>query len=572
MLGGDVLLTSFLRAPPSFLNVSRSDIPGRYVFGSSDFRVLDVRVAGVLHRSYAGRQEDLVLGIISVLLIALLSEIVQTVLMRTRRPGPHAVSRAGLHAAYLLDEAAHFRNLWALCRRKPDRHSPTRKRVAVNSLVIVAIAVGLLAAEVVAVYLTQPFRVYTTKYQYNLKGVQPAGTALHTALGVDSLTSKKRCVTPSMMHSNQSREYSLNACIMRSFDTVLDHQDDEATYVDVSSWYHEAGSDHVVEFSNGEETGRHEVQARASIMQGQTGVSKGILFEVRDNEERDNAIYLQMYMIYTAMQWNCEQEWETRTCMDMKDRMDAGTPVRVNKSIVFWEKKEDETTEVVEGVKIRFNITLRQPFTAVQSALHVFTTSAVIEEVEGHGMYVNMDNNQREDGVESLVSEEGRVAGVVLLSLIFVALLVVLILLRCCLKPLSLARIAWDTMDDDPEMPLQDSVGTGRRISGEYTARYPTQIPAVYSARSLGQNSGEYAARYPTQIPVEDTARYPTSDESSDSPRGLTKILTLGRKAKEKPKESVTYLADFVSDDYESTVTYEGGLSDSSNCEERRPA
>lgn len=468
--------------------------------------------------------------------------------MRTRRVGAHAVSRAGVHTAFVLDEAYHFRNVWGLFRRDERSQNSRRRSLAVNSLVIVGIAVLLLAAEVFAVYLTQPFRVYTTKYQYNLKGVQPAGTSLDTAVGVDSLTSKKRCVTPSMMHSNGTREYSLNACIMRNFATAFDHQNDNATFVEISSWYHEAGSDHLVEFGNEEKKGWHSVQARATIMQGQSGVSKGVLFEVRDNEERENASYLQMYMIYTAMQWNCNQEWETRTCLEMRESMsvDKG-PYMVNESIVLWEKKEEETTEVIEGVKIRFKIELRQPFMAVQSALHVFTTSAVIEEVEGHGMYVDMDTNQREDGVESLVSEEGRIAGVVLLSLIFVGLLVVLIVLRYCLKPLSLARIAWDTMDDDLEMPPgQELVRTGRQISGEDTARYPGQIPAEYMARSPEHISGEHIARSPTL------------DERSDSPRRLTKILSLGRKGKEKPKECVTDLADFVSDDYDSTITSEG--------------
>lgn len=549
MPSGDVLLTSFLLVPPNFLNVTSGHEPGRYLFGYPDFRVRDVRVAGLLHRSFAGAQEDLVLGVISVLLIALLSEIVQTVLMRTRRTArANRVSPASFNAAFMIDEASHFRNVCGLFRRddtrQNDRQNSRRKRLAVNSLLIVLIAVSLLAAEVIAVYLTQPYRVYTTKYQYNLRGVQPAGTSRDTAVDVDLLTSKKRCVTPSMMHSNQSREYSLSACVMRKFERKFDDKEDAATFVEVASWFHEAGSDHRVTFGVGEDTGMHEVSARASIMQGQSGVSKGVLFDVRDGEKRENANYLQRYMIYTAMQWNCEQDWEERTCMEMKKEMTIESgPTPVKEKLLLWEKKE-QTREEIEGVKIKFKIKLRQPFVAVQNALHVFTTSAVIEEVEGRGMYVDMNKNEKEDGVESLVSEEGRIAGVVLLSAIFFGLLLVLIILRCCLKPLSLARIARNALDDDMDLEMQgsDFVATDLEIQGEDFVGTSQQI------------SGEYPLRSPG------------SEVISESPGPLKKILSLALPGKEKGKERVTDLTDFASDDYESTMTTEGGsASDSSN-------
>lgn len=495
----------------------------------------DVRVAGLLHRSFAGAQEDLVLGVISVMLIALLSEIVQTIFMRTRRTARvDQVSQAGLNAAFMIDEASHFRNVWGLIRRDDEtRGNSRRRKVAINSLVIVLIAVLLLAAEVLAVYLTQPFRVYTTKYQYNLRGLQPAGTSRETAIEVDLLISKKRCITPSMMNSNQSREYTLNACVMRAYETQLDGQDDFATFVEVESWYHEAGSDHVVTFGNEERKGRHNIFMRANILQGQSGVSKGVLFELKDGKEKENAKYLQMYMIYTAMQWNCEQEWEDRSCMDIKNEMTIdGDPITVKREILLWEKKE-QTIKEIEGIKTRLKIRLRQPFMAIQNALHVFTTSAVIEEVEGPGMYVDMSKNEIEDGVESLVSEEGRIAGVVLLSVIFAALLILLIALRCCLKPVSLARMARDAMEDDMDLEMQgvQFVGTGRHLSGEYPLRSPG------------------------------------SQVNSDIPRPLTKALSLKLPGKGNGKARVTDLNGSVADDYESTITFEGVSSDSSNME-----
>lgn len=450
-------LTDQIRPPADFLNVTDANQNGFYLFGYDDFQVMDMPVAGILQRSIAGRHEDFILGVISVMIIAVLSEIIQTILMRTRQS---QVSLTGLHTAFALDELAHFRNVWAFitCR---FRTSPRTRRVASNSLIIALLGLSLLAAEVFAVFLTQPRRVFTTQYQYNLRGLQPAGTSIEMARHIDRVSTKKRCVTPSMTKSNQSREYSISACIKRDSIRKMDKLDDVAKYVEVGSWFHEAGSDHVVTFGNETQFGQHSIQTRASIMQGTIGVTKGLLFYNRDTDNMTHASYLQMYMIRSAIEWNCEQGFESRSCNTMKLELKIEGRDPSNETIVLWEQGDEDVTKEVRGIVTRFIINIRRPYLAIEDALSVFAASAVIEEVRGKGMYVSMENGQREHGIEKLVSEEGRVAGIFLLIFIFIGLMMILIVLRILLRPVSLAQIAREIVPEELECSDADFVGAG---------------------------------------------------------------------------------------------------------------
>lgn len=466
------LLVSHLVAPPSFVNVSSGSEAGAYVFGNGDFRVRsDVRVAPLAHRSFGGAKEDLVLGVISVLLIALLSEIVQTVLLR-RAAARARPARGGVRAAYALDEVSHFRNVWSLVRARHGAGGGSATRgLAFRSLLILAVAAALLAAEVIAVYLTQPYRLYSSESQYNLRGVQPAGTALDVASKIDLVTAEKTCITPSMMHSNQTREYTLSACVMRETNPALTGLYDEATSVNVSSWFHRAGSDHTVDYGNGDQRGSFKVNQRALLMKGQSGMSKAILFDTVEGHV-ESCTYLQKYMMYMAMQWSCDQESADRTCTEMKDELKFHGPKKVFRNeLKVWEYRNTSEAGFL-GFKMHFTIKLKQPHDALKSALHVLTTSAVIYEVPGPGLYFDVSAEKEQHGIEGLLSEEGRIAGVVLLASILGALSVVLVVLRCCLRPVSLARIARDAIDDayDLEMPPEPFLPAGARAYASHDA------------------------------------------------------------------------------------------------------
>lgn len=333
-----------------------------------------------------------------------------------------------------------------------------------------------MAAEVLVVFLTQPITLFSRDMQYNLMGLQPAGTALRTAIQIDGFTKKRRCITPSMINSTQSREYIINACIVRDFDKRLDSEDDVATSITVGSWYHEAGSDHIIHFTDGNRRGSHTLQTRATIMKGATGESLAIRFQVNDGNKTFTN-YLQKYMIYTAIQWNCKQEYEQRSCLQILGELRRAKSELEQRPVDLWDmvvstarqNRSIPVTQNVTGVVTTFRVNLRRPFKAIEQALHVFVTSSVIQEMEGStGLYVDASGT-RQSHIAQLVSEQGRVAGAVTLAIALGVMLVLLIVLRIYLKPVSLAQIARKCLDErgDEEglfvgiMPSTTGVGKG---------------------------------------------------------------------------------------------------------------
>lgn len=450
-IDGYTFITSMLTAPPSLLNVSNLPDPvGTYTFGDSDFKVAPLRVASIFRRALVGEQEDFLLGVLCVLIIALVTEIVHVVLLRTRKARP---TRSGVQTAFVLDELTHFRNVFTLLNTK-SRRSPQSRSRACASIIVLFLAAMLLGLEVIAVYLTQPVKVFTGPYDYNLIGFHPTATSAFVAAQVDKLSAKKRCITPSMSNSFQSREFSITACITRSYTKALTAPQDLATYVQIGSWYHKAGSDHRIVFGDASHTAGHTLFNRASIMKG-TGknpVTNGILFNTLDDDAMSHARHNQMFMIYSAMQWACNNDFgtlESRNCTDLVKELTVEYSRIEETQIEYWEQKNRPEMGTERGLVTRFSINLRQPFVALEKALPVLATSAVIREVKGPGKYINMENGQEETAMGSLASEEARVAGTLALILLFALLLVLLMVLRMVFKPLYLARLAQRRLEEE---------------------------------------------------------------------------------------------------------------------------
>eukprot|EP00177_Eucheuma_denticulatum_P008293 GFKZ01015088.1.p1 GENE.GFKZ01015088.1~~GFKZ01015088.1.p1 ORF type:complete len:524 (+),score=47.51 GFKZ01015088.1:168-1739(+) len=445
-----------LTPPPSLVNITNPLSPewtGYYLFGFETFPVGHVPLFNVLQRSLTGPHDDFILGVLSVLLIALISEIVQTILLRTRH---RRVGRKGFYAAFILDEAHHLRNLFSFFRAAHRRNERSFGRMLSGTLLITMLGVGLLAAEVLVVFLTQPITWHNEGVRYNLAGVQPAATSLEVGMHVDRLTRRRRCVTPGMVGSSQVREFILNACVMHEVDGELTRNNDVATEVRVASWYHEGGSDHRVEYRNDRgELGTQVVRMRAAVMGRGSGDTYAVRFRNRDDQDWSAARYLQGYMMGAAWSWSCEQGGSA--CGEDGDDLQVRAVRGLWKRVELWETIEERgglnesvpVTREVEGIETIFAMRLSRPFRAVERTMHVFVTSSVIEEVEGNvGMYVDAQGVKR-DHVPGLLSEEGRFTGVLSLIIVFFALLILLITLRMCLKPVSLAQIAKNGLNDD---------------------------------------------------------------------------------------------------------------------------
>ena len=75
-------------------------------------------------------------------------------------------------------------------------------------------------------------------------------------------------------------------------------------------------------------------------------------------------------------------------------------------------------------------------------------SSSVILEVAGKGSYSLVKDDEFEDGIEALLTEEGRIAGIILFTILLIVLAVVMMLLRICLKPVSLGHVAVSSVQE----------------------------------------------------------------------------------------------------------------------------
>lgn len=470
--------------PPGFLNLSTSGQHGVYVFGFHDFQVADLHIANIFHRTLTGSSDDFILGIISVLLIAVVSELFHVIVLRSRHG--NRVTRDAMHAALLIDEVTHFRNLSNLFRptsgtnpaHPPNETAqtdslPHRPGIPVRiSLTVFFISVLLLAAEVFAVYLTQPMNVYTASNQYNVRGIMPVGIKFEAAKRIMKKTDAKRCVTPSMMYSNQTRLYSLSACIERSdskqnqdetspFSTPTEGETNDlfkpdafATSFILSSWYHSAGCDHHVRFSNGRSFAWHAIQLRATLLQSNIGQTKIIHFDNIDNDNATHARFIHAYFMTQVLTWSCERT-PSDICAEAISQVKMSEVIGRPRNITLWNSSNQssnaDTVQNLVSISTKFDTPpVANPFLAVESALAVFGTSVAIEEVEGPSKYTDMDTGAVENGIPHLAYEEGRVAGATMLVVIFIVLFVILVILRALLKPVSLSDVAHNVIHGGP--------------------------------------------------------------------------------------------------------------------------
>lgn len=464
---------------------------GYYIFGYHDFQVRDLRIANVFHRTLIGDSDDFILGVMSVLLIAVVSELFQAIVLRSRQG--NRISRNAMYTALLLDELTHFRNLTNLFRLSvpptttastttanattnsdhPSTSTTTSRIPIWTSVTVFVITIVLLAAEVFAIYLTQPLNVYTRAKQYNLKGIMPVGAKFNVSKQIMRNTASKKCITPSMMHSNQTRMYTISACIERSDSSGRQNKDrqsqvplfgpsitsdlgdsDEmlgpsatATSFTVTSWYHDAGCDHQVKFSNEFSSAWHEIKMRATILQGHIGVRKAVRFQSRDAEDGRYARYIHAFFMERAIEGFCAQV-SNDSCGPSYFAATQMTHLEQRaRNITLWvisdEGSNNDIVETVLGTVTKFDVPpIVYPFAAVEYALPVFATSLAIEEVEGSGLYTDLVTGEYEEEIANLAYEEGRVASATLILVIFMALLLLLLVLRALLKPVSLADIA----------------------------------------------------------------------------------------------------------------------------------
>lgn len=478
---GHIVLWDIPKQPPGFVNItSEAREPGVYVFGKNNFRSADFPLINIFKRNVTGKAEEFLLGAISVMLITVLSELVQVILMQTRRRKNGAASRQGVQVAFLVDEFYHFRNVFSHVtgRKTDDNRRGQRDSVkgkTLLSVVVLCIGLALMAADVFAVYLTQPSNVYSWKEnQYNLRGIQPIGTDQGITRWVTRLSRDRSCVTPTFSDSGQKREFSLSPCIMYDFKEAHTKVTDTIDEITVRSFFHRGGSDHRVTFGDAAISIRKRTYLYVAGNNNRDAFAKRLTFETKETEDLAYTKHLHALFIYSVLEVNCNEEEATVSCKERVEQLNArgGEHEIVEEEITFWRSRKKDATAVIRGVESRYRISLDNPFTSVDNAINALVVTSAIREVRGPGTYIDITSEEVDTDIRGLISEEGRVAGLVALVSIFGFFAVVLIVLRLVLRPVSLPELAWNALDNDSELfgEMASSSGVGIKesvISGD---------------------------------------------------------------------------------------------------------
>lgn len=449
---GQYVLTNVPTPPPGFRNLTEPFALGTYLNGHDAFNVSDFRIVNIFHRQ-VGPADELLLGMLSVFLIAVLSELVQTILLRTGRD--RRVFANNLLYAALVDEVGHFRNIVShlnilqnareRARSRPHERNILRSRAFVSA-VFLSIALLLFVAEVVAVLVTQPLTINSTKDQYNVQGIQPLGTPMGVSKFVLRRILENVCVTPIMRPLRQNRNFLVRSCFIVREEIALSSPEDLSDTIIVKSWFHSAGSDHNITFGPGSTN----ISIRSEIFTntGINDISRRITYRLIDNSEMEHAKYIHRRLIHATIEWSCNQNFSKFTCFQLVDELKGNTRTET-REILKWQGRNGPVLENVTGLVSTFEIRINSPYWAVRAGMRDLVTSGGIEETRGPATYHVIKDDSTEVGIAGLLSEEGRVAGLFPISLILLASFCVLIILRWFLKPISLTFMAMSQVNGE---------------------------------------------------------------------------------------------------------------------------
>lgn len=445
---------------PSTLKFIENEFqPGLFIVGSSKFILKSVEILDVFHRKF-GDFEEILLGLLSVILIAIIAEIFQTLLLRTTR---NHVSINWLVSAFLVDEFLHFRNGF---RNYRPRSNTSRQREVENNLqltleqqrngnlvktpwykrrvflIIMALFISLLllSAEVVTVLLTQQSSKDSQPNEYNLQAKQPISTGHGLQQFIRRSTSNTPCISPLLLNeTGVKRNYVLSSCVIYSEKRDLLNDDDIAETISLWSFFHKAGSDHRFEMREAVLN----VSIRSTIqLSKEIGGSQYLEYETQYDPNLEITKYFHRLTMAHVVQSNCNKKLISPPAKKFFNELNT-THTIVKEDILAWTGKEgEEYVNNTIGLKTVWKGAIPNPYNRLRGAIWPLIASGVIEEVEKSGAYVSVDKNRRSTQLPGLITEEGRIAGVYLFLIVISTSLVFLIVLKWCLKPVSLGYLA----------------------------------------------------------------------------------------------------------------------------------
>lgn len=455
---GEWVLREVPTQPPDFLDIwrLRNESQGFYIVGHDKFYAANFSISSIFQREL-GSADEFVLGILSVFLIATLSELVQTMLLRTGRD-------RRLHAKYLLyammvDEMSHFHSVLRYLRGGTRRAKTTaafigRRKSIIISIVVLSIMLLIFVCDVIAVIVTQQTEIHSSENEFNLQGVHPAGTTRGNAKFIKRTALERGCVSPVILRARRQRNFIILACFSVEKKEALTKEEDMIEEITIGSWYHRGGFDHNITF---EDASIH-LHMRALMFpsvkiydeehQKQNESARRIMFESRDTPDMDHALYVQQRFMYAAMERNCNDYNDTVDCRQILNEITFSSR-NVTSNITLWSTKSGRYAyETATGLETKFRVPIVDPFGTIDGALGDLVTSAVIQEKNGVAEYERVIDDLHEDGMKGLMTEEIRTAGLALISIVLAIFLCALIIMRYICRPISLASIAATQMND----------------------------------------------------------------------------------------------------------------------------
>lgn len=352
---------------------------------------------------------------------------------------------ANVVSAALVDELIHLRNVWQYWTSVKSKLKRIGRRTATTSLVAILATALLFVLEMTVVIITQQREFLSRKYDFNLRGVHPAGTGRGMALYLSRLALERECVVPVTQSENQRRNFHISVCFKE--DNQIG-QNVTGGDISIGSWYHSFGSEHEVQWAGNSLSLSVRAEVYSKIDESKARESWRLGFDNKDNERFDAAKYKHLRIIYGAIEKACniedDEEATLTRCAEMLEGLKQLDAVQTTKEVV-WSWKKGRKREQVEGVISRFNVKDMgdDMYSALKRASRAeFVTSGAIMEVEGKGSYLAGKNGRKSDGLPGILTEDGRVAGVWLLLMLVCFGLITLLVLRWWLKPVRLMFLA----------------------------------------------------------------------------------------------------------------------------------
>lgn len=432
--------------PSNFTYVASEFIPGTYVAGHDQFALGDFPITSILHREIT-RFDDFLLGVISVLLIALLSEIAHSFLLRTTS---NRLSAAGLFSAFLVNEATHLRLVVSHLRRHRSlsNSSHSTNPVTISAIVLVFLTL-IFTADVVIVVLTQSSSTSSGAMDYNIRGVQPIATSRGLGSYIGRLRTDRKCISPVLTNGTktQSRKYVLNVCVQyerKNWIKVVKERVDRGP-VNMTSFFHHGGSDHNISHAGGWMTFSLRVQL---LLEGVRSSSRRVLFDVVDDANFSHTRYIHSLVMHYGKVYACGKGRGSLWCPTAKPTTQPASWRIVEQNITLWGTRTGPEIIKARGVKSTFEEGMPSIVAhAMVTASAVLGATSIIVETTGPGKYQTVPEENREASIPNMLEEQGRVAGVVLMALTALGLFVIMLVLRAWLKPMSLGVLAMELIE-----------------------------------------------------------------------------------------------------------------------------